>query len=545
MPLQIRRGTEAERLAMTVPLAPGEPLYTTDQGFLYIGNGSTLGGVQVTGYQDENAIDAVGNAFKNGTHQNIVFIYEEFPQDVANRIDSYIDLSYYDGEISAPAFRGSVLDDGSVTLVNATNGSINLDGTVKGNIIPDTNEAYDIGSSIYRFKDLYLSGTSLYLGNAVITANPDSSINLPAGSTINGIDIVSIAGGGVINADVIGDDSSVIVNVSNRSVTAVGGFTGNLTGNLVATDTTVLINATTKQIGYVGANLVGDLVGDVSGTVTGDVVANSVGTVFLDGSSSGEITVRTSLRVQSDLVVENEILGNLFGTHVGNVDSPDNVNLVDAIGKELSTGRLRLERNNITTLDFEEIVFQAPRIRYDFEAAPTVGNQILTGIENAQFVELYSEPDVGDHVAGSVMGVVAWSPVDNSGREYGQVFMGTQLDPGVAFTGTYGASKFFIVNSPDQVIGDSIPPEDFRYLTFDSFGRLAINQENALATLDVNGFAKLAILDTAPATPANGMIAIADGDSVSGWDPLGLGAPAKQQMVVYLGGGWRQIAVEP
>ena len=165
--------------------------------------------------------------------------------------------------------------------------------------------------------------------------------------------------------------------------------------------------------------------------------------------------------------------------------------------------------------------------------------------EATQFVELYSEPDVGDHVAGSVMGVVAWSPVDNSGREYGQVFMGTQLDPGVAFTGTYGASKFFIVNSPDQVIGDSIPPEDFRYLTFDSFGRLAINQENALATLDVNGFAKLAILDKAPATPANGMIAIADGDSVSGWDPLGLGAPAKQQMVVYLGGGWRQIAVEP
>lgn len=544
MPLQIRRGTDAERLAMTVPLAPGEPLYTTDQGFLYIGNGSALGGVLVTGYQDENAIDAVGNALKNGTHQNIVFVYEEFPQDVANRIDSYIDLSSYDGEIAAPAFRGSVLDDGSLTLVNATNGSINLDGTVKGDIIPDANEVYDIGSSSYRFRDLYLSGSSIQLGGASITAI-GSAVNLPSGSTINGVDIVSLAGGGIIIADVVGEDSSVIVNVSNNSVTAIGGFTGNIVGNVVANDTTVLVNATTNQIGYPSAPLVGDLIGSLDGNVIGDVDATVVSTIFLDGASSSEITVRTSLRVQSDLIVENEITGNLFGTVVGDVNSPDNINLINAVSKELSTGRLRLERNNITTIDFEELVFQAPRYRYDFEAAPTTGNQILTGIENANFLEIYAEPNVGDHVAGSVIGVIAYSPVDNSGREYGQVFMGTQLDPGVPFTGTYGASKFFIVNSPDQVIGDSIPPEDFRYLTFDSFGRLAINKENAEATLDINGFAKLAILDTAPATPSNGMIAIADGDSVSGWDPLGLGAPAKQQMVVYLGSGWRQIAVEP
>jgi hypothetical protein len=63
--------------------------------------------------------------------------------------------------------------------------------------------------------------------------------------------------------------------------------------------------------------------------------------------------------------------------------------------------------------------------------------------------------------------------------------------------------------------------------------------------VDINGFMKLAVLDTAPASPANGMVAIADGDSAGGWDLLALGAPAKQQMVVYLGGGWRAIAQEP
>jgi hypothetical protein len=76
-------------------------------------------------------------------------------------------------------------------------------------------------------------------------------------------------------------------------------------------------------------------------------------------------------------------------------------------------------------------------------------------------------------------------------------------------------------------------------MTFDSLGRLAVNQETAAATLDVNGFAKLAILDEEPASPANGMIAIADGDAIDGWDPLGNG---KQSMVVRLGGAWVQIA---
>jgi hypothetical protein len=74
------------------------------------------------------------------------------------------------------------------------------------------------------------------------------------------------------------------------------------------------------------------------------------------------------------------------------------------------------------------------------------------------------------------------------------------------------------------------------YLTFDSKGQLAVNQEDAQATLDVNGFAKLAVLTAEPAVLANGMIAIADGTL---WDPLSNG---RQCMVVRLGGAWIEIA---
>jgi len=47
MPLKFRRGTEANRTSITP--AEGEPIFTTDEKKLYIGDGTTAGGVAVGG----------------------------------------------------------------------------------------------------------------------------------------------------------------------------------------------------------------------------------------------------------------------------------------------------------------------------------------------------------------------------------------------------------------------------------------------------------------------------------------------------------------
>ena len=44
-------------------------------------------------------------------------------------------------------------------------------GAVSGSIIPNANETYDLGSSTYKFRDLYLSGNTLTLGNLSISDN--------------------------------------------------------------------------------------------------------------------------------------------------------------------------------------------------------------------------------------------------------------------------------------------------------------------------------------------------------------------------------------
>jgi len=51
---------------------------------------------------------------------------------------------------------------------------------ITGNIIPTANVTYSLGSSAYRFKDLYLSGNTIYLGNTALSATTISNSSTDA-----------------------------------------------------------------------------------------------------------------------------------------------------------------------------------------------------------------------------------------------------------------------------------------------------------------------------------------------------------------------------
>lgn len=319
MPLQIRRGTEAERQSLASPLVSGELLWITDDKRLFIGDGTTLAKDlnAVTGYNSEDAQDDAAGLFTSGTHTNITFVYN----DSTNSIDASVDLSTYAGEINALAFKGSVLANDSTQLVNAEDGSLNLDGTVKGNIVPDITEAYDIGSISTRFRNIYLEdGSAIFLGSAALRSNSDGTLDLPLGSTIGGIDVAGISSEGVLNVTIIADDSTTMVNTATKRFngildgdvngnvigdligsvdgtfqgTASGAFFGDLEGDVVGSvfreDSTVAIDGTSRNIfgnltGDVVGNVTGNLVGDVVGNVIGDVVGDLKGSVVDDGSN--------------------------------------------------------------------------------------------------------------------------------------------------------------------------------------------------------------------------------------------------------------------
>ena len=104
MGLQIRRGTNAERLTITP--AAGEPIYTTDTDLLYIGDGTTVGGLLISPEQ----LVGPGNSpqFSNITISNIATIGTLlFASDTGTAITSRADLIGPTGYTGSIGFTGS------------------------------------------------------------------------------------------------------------------------------------------------------------------------------------------------------------------------------------------------------------------------------------------------------------------------------------------------------------------------------------------------------------------------------------------------------
>ena len=245
MPLQIRRGTDAERLAMTQPLAQGELLYVTNTQKIYVGNGSTLAGslTSVTGYTDADAKDAAAASFTGGTHSGITFTYNT----VTDLISANIDLSNYQGILRADAFKGSVFaDDGSTIggtlLVDAVAGIIPaavVSGTFSGDVVGNT--------------------TGYHTGD--------------------------------VKGSVFADNSTLLVDAVSSTINATS-ITGNIFTNLIDSENSSAITVTPSILFSSAATVDDNLTvggnATISGIITGNVIGNIQGNV-LDSTGSAVI----------------------------------------------------------------------------------------------------------------------------------------------------------------------------------------------------------------------------------------------------------------
>jgi len=196
MPLQIRRGTEAERIAMVPKLANGELLWITDAKKLYIGDGTTSSSVlpPVTGFTAEDAQDQAAALFTTSpTHTNISFAYD----DTAGKLTATVDLANYNGVIKASSFNGSVVADDSTTLVDAVLGIITGDlvGNVEGNVVSASTGATVLNTS---------AATAIFTGT--VTGNVTGDVT---GNT-TGYHL------GDVKGSVFADNSSILVDSVDR-----------------------------------------------------------------------------------------------------------------------------------------------------------------------------------------------------------------------------------------------------------------------------------------------------------------------------------------
>ena len=243
---------------------------------------------------------------------------------------------------------GSVFADDSTTMIDGVGKFVNLDGTVKGNIIPDTDIAYDIGSMTHRFRDLYLSGSTINLGGLEIT-NDNGVI------TFGGEKVVVEGGSGDVKGSVFGDDSTLLVDAKANVESstdwdtafawgdhAAAGYlvqadildgtltidvnnTGDLQGSVFGDDSTLLVDAINSVVpkavvedsanwdtafswgdhnaaGYQSATA--PFTGDVKGSVFADD-----STLIIDGTN-GNITAQEAIFQQQAIFKDGIIIQN-------------------------------------------------------------------------------------------------------------------------------------------------------------------------------------------------------------------------------------------
>jgi hypothetical protein len=449
MPLQIRRGTEAERQTLASPLVSGELLWITDDEKLYIGNGTTLARdlAPVTGFGNQEARDAAASIFTAGTHSGISFSYDgsaaidatvSFPALLQNLNTNGFDISgvgniSISGSVTATSFlgdyKGSISADDSTILVDAVNGSINLSGTVKGDVIPDQTDLYDIGSAANRFAAIFLKSDGLHVGSANITST-GSAVNLPAGSTVGGVDIGTAVGQGVVegsdyNINVVADDSTVLVNSSTQVITAPNGFIGDLTGNVTGN----VVGAVTGVVrGLSGSTLEGELVGSVFADNSSLLIDALNGDAFLQDIDCVSITATDGFITNLETTAVNNPSGQLI------VDSVDQIRLNSSSKSGFRTSAVITDGTIGNAPQFD---LHAIRGTQDSPVTPNVGDYL----GSLRFTYYEGVADVGNSVASFTAQI---DPAANLGDSSpaGNLVLLVNAGDGLGFSG-FGIQPFY------------------------------------------------------------------------------------------------------
>ena len=318
-------------------------------------------------------------------------------EDAFTKINANFDELY--GSIGGP---GGILDFTSLST----------------DIIPSASEVYDLGSPTLRWRDLYLAGSSLYLGTAQITANLAGIVNLPAGTTVNGelirnpaetnFKTIAVSGQSSIVADSFEDTLTVAAGNAGITLTTNAG-----TDTLTITNSGVLsISGTADQIGAATVSgvttltnlgvlsLVGEAQGiGISGTGRGDVtitnlgvkrVLGTIGEIGVTDSGGGNYTLRNLAPASPTfryIVVDGATLQPVAADNLS-----DTLNLISGAGitiaKDITTDTLTFSVNS--SLDIKGSVFGDD------------SSIIVDGTENKVYAEFFG--NLTGNVTGNVTG---------------------------------------------------------------------------------------------------------------------------------------------
>jgi len=199
---------------------------------------------------------------------------------------------------------GAVTPATAVFTTANTTGNLTVGGSisVSGNIVPSANVIYSLGTSTNRFKDIWISGQTEYLGGAIIAEDTNGNLSLTTS----------------------GGNRLTLVNTAANTVIMTGNvvspyFLGNIIGTIGNITTVTAASLQAQAIGNVtpGTGAFTTITANSTITANGNIIANS-------GTTSGNVSTGALVVVGGAGISGNVNLGGNL-TIGGNINSASNI----------------------------------------------------------------------------------------------------------------------------------------------------------------------------------------------------------------------------
>lgn len=393
MPLQIRRGTEADRAAQTVAFAAGELVYTTDSQKLYVGDGTTVGGIILSGFNAVNAKTAAAAMFTGGTSSGITYSYDSNAQVMNSTVSFPSTLS------SNLGLNGNnITGTGNINItgtVTATSFSGSIGGNLGSDIVLNSHNITGTGS-------ISISGNvtaTTFYGNLNGGLAADLAMN---SHNISGSGNLSTTGN--VSANVIsGSFSGTLgsnLTLNSHDITGTGNI--NNTGNISISGTITATNGLGADLSLNNHNITG----------TGNI--NITGSINASSSITGGSVVTSSLQASlgNDLTLNSH---NIVGT--GNISTNGSLNL----NTNTSFGIWTTQSNGaILTLNAFRGTLGSPTV---VQTTDIISGLVFKGYNGSSYQPTAGLVAYVDNVVGSnVAGKIDISVINASGAQIDATF---------------------------------------------------------------------------------------------------------------------------
>jgi len=472
--------------------------------------------ISSTGKTEEEIQDIVGaQLVTNGSHTNITASYDDAG-------DGAVDLSISDATIRGKILVTDAGGDGSLAYDNSTgvitytgpsaaevqahitagtgvsisSGAVSIGqavgtsdsptfagmtltgaSTVSGHILPSADVTYDLGSSSYQWRDIYVGPGSLYVngqkvlednsGTIVVSADSDQNLQIktagsgdiefnPSGTGIiqakgtlqmlDGELITNSAGNAVAFGNNITVDQ-ITSRSADTNLVLSGNGTGNvtlndsvnITGNLTVSGTTTTVNSETISLA--------DNIIALNSNFTSGVPTEDSGISITRGGSAAKTFLwdETNDRwtVGSDSMVAGTFIGGLTGNVTGNADSATTLTGLTSTVAELNYSD-GVTSNIQTQLDAKQAASTA------LTTSTTFGGDV-SGTYNAIVIA----DDSHNHIIGNVDGLQ--SALDAKYGSGSNATLGTITTSNASNAGGYVRNIYQSTSTPssgDGAVGD-------------------------------------------------------------------------------------------